>query len=190
MTVCGSPSPITCAVVQHDQPPTDAHDLFEIVLDQNHGNALGVDRADDLDLSSGFHVVEPGERLVQQDHAADRRRARAPLRAASAGRAATRRRACARCPRGRPGEGSRQRVRVSARRSNCNMARKRIGGAPITGRQHDIVERGHLAERPHDLVRQGQPLAHARRRWQSRVTSCRRARWCPGPPAARRRRYG
>ena len=42
------------AVVQHNQPPTVAHDLFEIVLDQNHGNALGVDRADDLDLSSSF----------------------------------------------------------------------------------------------------------------------------------------
>ena len=38
------------AVVQHDQPAAGAHDLFEIVLHQNDGNALGIHGDDGFNL--------------------------------------------------------------------------------------------------------------------------------------------
>ena len=43
--------------------------------------------------------------------------------------------------------------------------------AAIAGREHDIVEHRHLAERPHDLMRQRQPFRARGTRWQSLVTS-------------------
>src|ERR1700721_855171 len=44
------------ALVEHDQAPRYPHDLFEIVLDQDHGHALLVDGADGLHLLRRFRL--------------------------------------------------------------------------------------------------------------------------------------
>ena len=55
------------SVVQHDQTAADPHHLFEIVLDQHHGDAAPVHRGNGLDLPGGLGMVEAGQRFVEQD---------------------------------------------------------------------------------------------------------------------------
>ena len=73
----GSPSPITTPVIQDNKTAADTHDLFKIMLDQNHRDAASVDIGNGLDLLCGLGVVEAGQRLIQQDHfRIDRKRPR------------------------------------------------------------------------------------------------------------------
>src|SRR5882757_1341821 len=55
------------ALVQDEEPPAYTHHFRQIVLDQHGGDALGVDGGDEIDLLCRLAVVEPGQRLIEQD---------------------------------------------------------------------------------------------------------------------------
>src|ERR1700732_833739 len=62
------------ALIEHEQAAAHAHDLRQVVLDQNRGDAAGVDPGDEIHKLCRFIVVQSGERLIQQNEAGIRRK--------------------------------------------------------------------------------------------------------------------
>src|SRR5579863_7048398 len=55
------------AIIEHDEAPARAHHFLKIVLSQHDSDPLCVDVGDCLDLPRSFGLIEPGQRLVEQD---------------------------------------------------------------------------------------------------------------------------
>src|SRR5712692_3497450 len=55
------------AAVEHDQSLADPQDLAEIVLDQDGGDAVVVQRRDGVGLALRFPMIEARQRLVEDD---------------------------------------------------------------------------------------------------------------------------
>src|SRR3984957_13447734 len=146
-------------VVQYDQAPADSYHLFQIVFDQNHGNALAVHLGDGLDLFRCFGMIESGQRFIKQnDLRIDGERARhfEPLHLAERQRARELALGTSQ-PDLRENPGG---TLVLAAPVDMQHRAERAGGAAVARAQDDIVEHRHRAKRPHDLVRQRKAPTH------------------------------
>src|SRR5271166_2050436 len=149
------------ALVEDEKTAARAHDLRQVVLDQYDRDAGGIDGSNDVGELAGLAVIESGQGLVQENEngingkctrnfkalemTEGQRRDRLPLLI----------RQTDLCK-------HRVRPRLFRRAPISQQGTQRVGGEPVTGGKGDVLQRGHGAERAHDLVRDRKPAAHAR----------------------------
>src|ERR1700730_12763227 len=64
-------------LIEDEKTTAHAHDLGQIVLNQYRGDARGIDGGEDINQFRRFAVIEPGQRLVEENkNWLDRQRAR------------------------------------------------------------------------------------------------------------------
>ena len=129
------------AVIEHDEAVDQAHHGLHGVLDDDDGDAVLRQPADDADELLGLVVAEARQRLVEQQ---DARGWPASARASSIRRSSPRRQLAGEAigvvASGRPG-------RSPARRPACLS----VGAGVHVGADDDVVRHRHARERAHDL---------------------------------------
>src|ERR1700730_765127 len=155
------------ALIEHEQAAAHAHDLRQVVLGQNRGDAAGVDPGDEIHKLCRFVVVQSGERLVQQNEAGIDRESPREFEALEVTERQRRDRLSVLTR--KPDLGKDLACACFLRSTGYSRERsKRVGGKAMTGGERYILQHGHGAERTHDLVGEGETVADAARRRPTR----------------------